>query len=450
MGSIAMDQAGNIAMGYSVSSSGTYPAIAYTGRLATDALGTMGAETLLMNGTGAQTKNLHRWGDYSSLAVDPVDDCTFWYTTEYLKNSGSFNWSTRIGSFKFPGCGTSGYTLSASPASVNSGANITVSWTAPSGSSATDWIGLFATGSPNTAPVWRQYTGGAASGTASVAAPATAGTYEFRYLLNNTYTDVARSNPISVTAVGPVISGVSAGAITANSATISWMTDVPSDSQVDYGTALPYSFSSPLNSTLVTAHSVALSGLSASTTYHYRVKSRNSAGVLSVSGDFTFTTAGATPTYTLSASPSSVAGGATVTVTWTAPAGSSPYDWVALFATGASNTAYLAWQYTGGAASGSFSVAAPLTAGTYEFRYLLNNGYTDVARSNTVTVTAGTYTVTATPATVQHGSTITVNWTAPSGHSPYDWIGLYATGTANTQFLWWTYTGNIRIPLPVE
>jgi hypothetical protein len=105
MGSIAMDQSGNIALGYSVSSGTINPGIRYTGRLSTDPLGTMQAENTIINGGGSQLTNLNRWGDYSSMSVDPVDDCTFWYTTEYLKTSGTFNWSTRIASFKFPSCG---------------------------------------------------------------------------------------------------------------------------------------------------------------------------------------------------------------------------------------------------------------------------------------------------------------------------------------------------------
>ncbi len=104
MGSIAMDKFGNIALGYSASSGSIFPGIRYTGRLATDPLGTMQTENIILAGGGSQTGTLHRWGDYSAMTVDPVDDCTFWYTTEYLKASGSFNWSTRIASFKFPGC----------------------------------------------------------------------------------------------------------------------------------------------------------------------------------------------------------------------------------------------------------------------------------------------------------------------------------------------------------
>jgi len=105
MGSIAMDKQGNAALGYSVSSSTLKPSVRYTGRLATDPLNTMQAETTIIAGGGSQTgSNLSRWGDYSAMTVDPVDDCTFWYTTEYLTANGAFNWSTRIGSFKFSGC----------------------------------------------------------------------------------------------------------------------------------------------------------------------------------------------------------------------------------------------------------------------------------------------------------------------------------------------------------
>jgi hypothetical protein len=104
MGSIAMDKVGNIAVGYSVSSSSIHPALRYTGRVPTDALGTLEAEATIINGTGSQLTNLNRWGDYSSMSVDPVDDCTFWYTNEYLRANGTFNWSTRIASFKFPSC----------------------------------------------------------------------------------------------------------------------------------------------------------------------------------------------------------------------------------------------------------------------------------------------------------------------------------------------------------
>ena len=104
MGSAARDKAGNIAIGYSVSSSSVYPSVRYTGRLANDPVNTLAAEASIRGGTGAQGRTLNRWGDYSSLSVDPADGCTMWYTTEYLKADGTFNWSTWIGTIRFSNC----------------------------------------------------------------------------------------------------------------------------------------------------------------------------------------------------------------------------------------------------------------------------------------------------------------------------------------------------------
>jgi len=106
MGSIAMDQSGNIAMGFTVSSSTVFPSVRYAGRLASDPLGQMAqGEEVLIAGTGSQTHGSGRWGDYSNISVDPTDDCTFWVTNEYYATTSSASWRTRIGSFRFPGCG---------------------------------------------------------------------------------------------------------------------------------------------------------------------------------------------------------------------------------------------------------------------------------------------------------------------------------------------------------
>ena len=119
MGSIAMDQAGNIGLGYSASSSSVRPSLRYTGHLTTDPLGVMGqGEGSLQAGSGSQLPNLGRWGDYSSITIDPSDDCTFWYAGEYLKTDGTWNWSTRIGSFRFPGCGAPAATAPDAPTAV--------------------------------------------------------------------------------------------------------------------------------------------------------------------------------------------------------------------------------------------------------------------------------------------------------------------------------------------
>jgi hypothetical protein len=111
MGAIAMDGSGNIAVGYNVSSTTLYPSLRYVGRLASDPLGTMPqGEAILVTGTAANGSN--RYGDYAAMSVDPVDDCTFWFTGEYNTGSG---WSTRIGAFKFDQCGTADFTLAVTP-----------------------------------------------------------------------------------------------------------------------------------------------------------------------------------------------------------------------------------------------------------------------------------------------------------------------------------------------
>jgi hypothetical protein len=104
MGAMAQDKNGNFLVGYSASSNRIRPSLRVAARAPTDAAGTLGVENTLIAGTGVQTGGLSRWGDYSSMTVDPVDNCTFWFTSEYLKANGSFNWNTRIASVKLAGC----------------------------------------------------------------------------------------------------------------------------------------------------------------------------------------------------------------------------------------------------------------------------------------------------------------------------------------------------------
>ncbi len=106
MSSLAQDKQGNMAVGFNASSkaNNVYPGVRFAARAPGDALGTVGNETTLISGTGSQSTGLSRWGDYSQLSVDPADDCTMWYTTEYMAANGTFNWRTRIGSFKLGTC----------------------------------------------------------------------------------------------------------------------------------------------------------------------------------------------------------------------------------------------------------------------------------------------------------------------------------------------------------
>ena len=106
MGSVAMDKKGDIAIGYSRSSAAKEdePSIYYAGQTAGDPLGTTESENLILQGGGSQRKSFNRWGDYSSMALDGTDLCTFWYTNEYYPKNGKFEWDTWLASLKFPGC----------------------------------------------------------------------------------------------------------------------------------------------------------------------------------------------------------------------------------------------------------------------------------------------------------------------------------------------------------
>jgi hypothetical protein len=106
MGSVAMDWQGNMALGYSVSNAtDVYPGIRYTGRLAGDTLDEMTlGEGVVINGSGSQLTTSSRWGDYTSMNIDPTDDCTFWYVNQYYEITELAAFQTRIASFKLPGC----------------------------------------------------------------------------------------------------------------------------------------------------------------------------------------------------------------------------------------------------------------------------------------------------------------------------------------------------------
>ncbi|HEU4710308.1 MAG TPA: hypothetical protein VFS76_02025 [Pyrinomonadaceae bacterium] len=105
MGSAAMDKTGGIAVGYNISNASTIvPSIRYAFRGPADPVGTMGNETSALVGLGIQTASLARWGDYSTISVDPVDGCTMVFTTQFQPANGNFNWSTFIHSFKLSTC----------------------------------------------------------------------------------------------------------------------------------------------------------------------------------------------------------------------------------------------------------------------------------------------------------------------------------------------------------
>jgi hypothetical protein len=228
MGSAAMDKNGDVALGYSVSSSTMFPSIGYTGRLAGDPLGTMTqGENTLKAGAGSQKPDIFcdpvecalRWGDYSSISIDPADDCTFWYTNEYLPGNGNFNWTTWIGSFQLPGCGNSGggggggatddFSIAASPTSVTvqrgKSTKVTISTTLISGSPQA--VALSASGKPSRTTISFTPTTVTAGGTSSaskmkiaVGTKTPKGTYTIA--VTGTGTSLTHTTTVGLTVVG--------------------------------------------------------------------------------------------------------------------------------------------------------------------------------------------------------------------------------------------------------
>ena len=137
MGSIAEDHQGNMLMGYSGSSSTVFPSVYITGRLNGDTLSMMESESQVYAGLNSQVNISgyaygYRWGDYTAMMIDP-DDCTFWYTGEYLKQAGLFNWSTRVLSFSFPSCSSNAAITLPIPGSTMSSNTANFKWLSGTG-----------------------------------------------------------------------------------------------------------------------------------------------------------------------------------------------------------------------------------------------------------------------------------------------------------------------------
>lgn len=209
MGSAAMDRSGDIGLGFSISGTGLNPGIHYTGRLASDpTLNVMDqGEGTLIDGTGSQTTGLNRWGDYSSLSVDPVDDCSFWYANQYLTTNGTFNWHTRVGSFKLPGCGAPDFSLWTSGASQSvtqgNSTSYTLNTTPVGGFSGS--VALSVSGLP-----------AGATGSFSPNATTPPGTQSSALSVSTAATTPAGSYPLTVTATSGSITHVTTVTLTVN------------------------------------------------------------------------------------------------------------------------------------------------------------------------------------------------------------------------------------------
>ena len=418
MGSIAMDGSGDIALGYSESSAVMNPAIFYTGRTPADPLNTMAPETLLLQGGGSQTGGLNRWGDYSSMAVDPSDACTFWYTNQYEPSNGSFNWATEIGAFAFPTCvprsdGDFSSALLPTSGSVSAGGTtstvLSTDWTAGS----TQSVALSTSGLP-------------AGATASLPATVTAAPGPPSTVTLSVTTSVSTppgTYPIAVTAAGPQ---------SVHTATFT----------LTVGTAPPppdFALTASPSSQTVTA--------GASATYTVSVTPASG-----FTGDVALTTAGAPAGATASVSPSTIAGGSgtstlTVTTSSSTPLGAStltvtgtsgslthaasvvlmvtaPPDF-ALGATPSVQTASAGGSTSYGVtvtASGGFtgivnlsaSGAPPDVSTSFTLNAIAGSGTSSLLVSTTAATAPGTYpiTVTGTSGTLVHSQTVSLVVTA--------------------------------------
>ena len=280
MGSIAMDHGGDIALGYSQSSSSSNPSIRFTGRAPGDASGIMTqAETTVITGGGSQT-SYSRWGDYTSMSIDPVDDCTFWYTDEYIPSNGNFNWNTRLASFQLPGCSTTqGFSISDSPSSgsVTQGGS-TSTTVSVSETGAAQTVNLSASGLPTGATASFNPASLSASGSSTLTISTTASTPTGTYSITVTGTGTSgtHSTTYSLTVTAPASNDFSlslnptSGSVTQGSAgTTTVATAVTSGSAQSVSlsaSGLPTGASASFNPTSVTAGASSTLTISTSST----------------------------------------------------------------------------------------------------------------------------------------------------------------------------------------
>ncbi|MEO8459849.1 MAG: hypothetical protein ABI451_04915 [Dokdonella sp.] len=300
LGSIAMDFVGNIAVGYNASSATINPQLRYAGRLFNDPVNTLAqGEAHLFDGTGSQTGTGNRWGDYSDLTVDPVDDCTFWYTSEYYATTGTFNWRTRIGSFKFPNCSlTPGFTLAATPANVSAcaGTPATVTINVGSTSSFNSPVTLSSTGYPATLPIFTPNPVPSLPGTSSMQIDTAAAPAVYPIQVNGTASMATNQSTSFNLIVFNAPPGAPVQTAPINAATnqavrpvFTWTGSNTETYTIDVATDAGFSnivYTNTVTGTTVTPNV----DLQSNTQFHWRVTATNACDMVPVASVFTFTT----------------------------------------------------------------------------------------------------------------------------------------------------------------
>ena len=460
MGSVAMDQAQDIALGYTVSSSSMYPSISYTGRVATDPLGTMESEASIISGSGSQPGTGNRWGDYYSMVIDGADDCTFWFTAEYYNTTASFDWSTRVASIKFPNCSSGpDFTIAASPAvlSVGQGNQGTATITTAAIKGFSNSIGFSASGAPvgvsvSFAPTTIASPG---NGTSTMTVSATSST-------------LAGSYPILINAVGGSTQHNAALTLTVTAPPSFNITATPSSLNVLQGSTATSMIATTAGSGFSHAITLSASGLPAGVSASFSPSSIAAPGsgrstvtftasAAATAGTYTITVTGnggtaqysttvsltvaVPPNFTLAVSPTSLTvqqgNSGTSTVTTTLLNGFNHA--VNLSATGLPSGVTASFNPSSIAAPGSgtstltLSVSSAAAAGNYTINIIGNGGSSSLQHSATVALTvtlAPNFTLAASPSSVsvQQGNsgnaTITSSSVAGFNHA----VSLSASG----------------------
>jgi len=439
MGSIAMDQAGNIALGFSTSSSTTKPSIRYTGRLAGDASGTMTqGEGIIITGAGAQGSTLSRWGDYSSLQIDPVDDCTFWYANEYIPANGTFNWKTRIASFELPGCGAPAaddFSIAANPASlaVAQGSSATSAINTAVTSGAAQSVTLSVSGAPAGATASLSpstVTAGNASTLTFDAGTAAAGTYTLT--ITGTATSGSHSTSVSVTLTPPAASDfgiaaspASASVVSGGSATYSVTTSVVTGSAESVAlsiSGLPAGASASFAPTSVTAGGSSMLTVNSATaavgTYTLTITGTAPSATHSTMVSLTINPQ-TPPDFTIVVSPASAS---------VAAGSSTSYSVTTTAVNGSTQSITLSVSGLPSGVTGSFSPAT-VTAGS--------SSTLTISASSTAAASTTTFSVTGTSGTTVHTASASITVTAGGPPTLTDGVPVTnISGATGSQQFW--------------
>jgi 6-phosphogluconolactonase (cycloisomerase 2 family) len=407
-------------------------------------------------------------GSYTSSGYTPTQPGTYQWVAGY---GGDANNAATAGLCGLPGesvtmTPAAPAALTVSPSTVAAGGTVNAAFSGVTLPTAADWIGVFAAGAPNTAYVswfWSNSCthvaggSGVASGDCPVVMPAAGGSYQLRLFTNNSFTVLATSN--TVTDAGgppPTLTATPTTVGPGGTSAVAWSGVVapsPRDWVGVYQTGvadsayLAFFYTSSCTQVPATA---AASGSCAFTlpttpgTYEFRLFSDDSYDLLGTSAPVTVL---APPAPSLTAGPASVAGGGQVSIAWTNFASPSRTDWVALYQAGAPAGEYLDWFYdssctqtaAAATAAGTCSYSMPTTPGTYDFALMANDGNTVLATSGAVTVTGSPVTVSATPSSVGPGGLVAVAWSGVPAPSGSDWIGVYATGAADSGYAGFLY-----------